>query len=108
MTRVSFFKANGQPSGFEIKGHACLSFDTPDVLCAAISGMTMLVANTLTESFGAELDFISDEKKPSIRLEVLSCPEENRNAVAGVLNGFALQLQDLSEQYPSNLYVEVH
>ena len=108
MTKVSFYKANGHFSGFEIRGHACLSLDGADVLCAAVSSMTMLVVNTLTEAFGAEVDFTADEKKPSIRVELISAPDKNHDAVQGVIYGFVLQLQDLSEQYPSNLYVEVH
>ena len=108
MTKVCFYKANKSFTGFELTGHACLALDTPDVLCAAISGMTMLVINTITEVFGVEADFTSDESKPLIRLDILSCPSDKRDAVNGVLQGFVLQLQDLSCQYPDNLCVEVH
>lgn len=108
MTKVCFYKADGIYTGFELTGHACLSLDTPDVLCAAISGMTMLVINTLTDVFGVEADFTSDEKKPLIRLDILSCTKDKRDAVNGILQGFVLQLQDLSCQYPDNLCVEVH
>ena len=85
-----------------------VSIDEPDVLCAAISGMTNLVINTLTDVFSCEVDFKQNEKEPSISLDVLSYPSENSGAVNGVLKGFVLQLEDLSEQYPKNLYVEVH
>ena len=108
MTKVCFYKADESYTGFELTGHACLTLDAPDVLCAAISGMTSLVINTLTDVFGAKVDFTSNEKKPLIRLDILSCPSKNRDAVDGVLQGFVLQLQDLSCQYPDNLCVEVH
>jgi uncharacterized protein YsxB (DUF464 family) len=108
MTKVCFYKADKGFTGFEISGHACLSLDEPDVLCAAISGMTMLVVNTLVECFDAEVDFSSDESKPLIRAKLLSCPDKNRDAVNGVIRGFVLQLQDLAGQYPNNLYVEVN
>ena len=108
MTKVCFYKADNRFSGFELTGHAGLSLDTPDVLCAAVSGMTMLVINTLTDVFGVEADFTSDEKKPLIRLDILSYPDKNRESIEGVLQGFVLQLQDLSCQYPDNLCVEVH
>ena len=108
MTKVRFYKADKGFTGFEISGHACLSLDTPDVLCAAISGMTMLTVNTLIECFGVEVDFVSDEKKPLIKAELLSCPDKNRDAANGVVQGFVLQLQDFASQYPNNLYVEVN
>ena len=70
--------------------------------------MTLLVINTVTDVFGCEVDFKQDEEEPSISLDILSCPSDNSGAVNGVLKGFVLQLEDLSEQYPKNLYVEVH
>ena len=108
MTKAHFYKADSRFTGFKIKGHAGLSLETPDVLCAAVSSMTLLVINTVTDVFGCEVDFKQDEEEPSISLDILSCPSENSGAVDGVLKGFLLQLEDLSEQYPKNLYVEVH
>ena len=108
MTKAHFYKTDSRFTGFKIKGHADLSLDAPDVLCAAVSSMTLLVINTLTDVFGCETDFKQDEEEPSISLDILSCPSENERCVDGILRGFVLQLEDLSEQYPKNLYVEVH
>ena len=108
MTKAHFYKTDSRFTGFKIKGHAGLSFEGADVLCAAVSGMTLLVINTLTDVFGCDVDFAQDEKEPSISLTLLSCPSENGASVEGVLKGFVLQLEDLATQYPKNLYVEVH
>ena len=108
MTKAHFYKTDSRFTGFKIKGHAGLSFEGADVLCASVSAMTLLVINTVTEVFGCEVDYSENEKEPSISLDVLSYPSENADAVNGVLKGFVLQLEDLSEQYPKNLYVEVH
>ena len=107
MTRACFYKVGDFYSSFEIEGHALLSLDTPDVLCAAISGMTNLVINTLVEVLHAELDLKVDDRKPSIKADVLSCPNDSRQAVEAVIQGFVLQLQDMREQYPNNLCVKV-
>ncbi len=108
MTKAHFYKADSRFTGFKIIGHAGISFEGADVLCAAISGMTLLVINTLTDVFECKVDFTQNEKEPSISLDVLSCPVQSSEAVDGVLKGFVLQLEDLSEQYPKNLYIEVH
>ena len=108
MTRVCFYETDSGLTGFKIKGHAGFSFGGADVLCAAISGMTLLVINTLTDVFGAEVEFKQDEDEPSISLNILSHPNKNGDVTHGVLKGFVLQLEDLALQYPKNLYVEVH
>ena len=107
MTKACFYKADNLFSGFEISGHALLLEDGPDVLCAAVSSMTSLVVNTLTDVFGAELLFKENEALAVISAKVISCPDENRYAVSGVIEGFILQLQDLALQYPDNLNVTV-
>ena len=107
MTRACFYKAGKLYSSFEIEGHALLSLDTPDVLCAAISGMTNLVVNTLVEVLSAELDLNIDDRKPSIKAKIVSCPNDSRQALDAIIQGFVLQLQDMEKQYPDNLCVKV-
>ncbi len=107
MTKADFYKSLDSFTGFKISGHAMLSTDEPDVLCAAVSGMTNLVINTLTEVFGVEAKVKADEKEPCIEVVLKSCPEENTSSANGVIKGFLLQLEDLQNQYPENLCVTV-
>ncbi len=107
MTRAYFYKSGNTLAGFRISGHAMLSTDTPDVLCAAVSGMTNLVINTLIEVFGVTASVDVDESEPSIKLVLASCPDQNTSAVNGIIQGFLLQLEDLQNQYPENLCVTV-
>ena len=108
MTKAHFYKTDSRFTGFKITGHAGLSLDGADILCAAISGMTLLVINTLTDVFGCDVDISQEEDDARISLDILSCPDRSFDSVNGVLKGFVLQLEDLSRQYPKNLYVEVH
>ena len=107
MTSAIFYKLQDTYTGFKIEGHALLSVETPDVLCAAISGMTGLVMNTLCEVFGVEAELDTDESVPSIEFHCRTCPDRERSAVSKVIKGFLLQLEDLSDQYPENLCVTV-
>ena len=107
MTKADFYKSENFFSGFKISGHAMVSIDEPDVLCAAISGMTNLVINTLTEVFGAKLKVFADEKEPCVEVILKASPEESKFSCDGIIKGFLLQLEDLQNQYPDNLCVTV-
>ena len=107
MTRATFYISEGIYTGFKIEGHALLSTTSPDVLCAAISGMTNLVINTLSEVFGVTADFNADEKVPCIEYRFVTCPDKNIESMSGVIKGFCLQIKDLENQYPKHLCVTV-
>ena len=50
MTKIVFYKQNGAFYGFRETGHTGFASAGHDVLCAALSAMTMLVINTLENS----------------------------------------------------------
>ena len=107
MTRATFYISNGIYTGFKLEGHALLSTSMPDILCAAISGMTNLVVNTLSEVFDVESEFKADEDAPVIEYHSITCPDRNVESMSGVIKGFYLQLEDLTNQYPKHLCVTV-
>ena len=51
MTKLTFFKRNGIYYGFEEKGHTGLAEEGNDVLCAALSAMTLLIINAIDGSY---------------------------------------------------------
>ena len=105
MITARFSRENGHITAFSISGHSGLAEAGSDILCAAVSSMSTLVANTLTEVFGAEADIKADERIPLFSLSLKSLNPENEDAIFGVLRGFYLQLEDLSRQYPDNLKI---
>ena len=107
MIKATFYKADNVYTGFSLSGHAMFELDGPDVLCAAVSGMTNLVINTITEVFKAELATVVDGDNAVIDATVEKVSMSAEFAVSGVIEGFMLQLSDLQEQYPDNLEVVV-
>ena len=105
MIKAVFYKAEKRFTGFSLIGHAMFELDGPDVVCAAVSAMTNLVINTLTEVFHADLATIVDGDEARIEATVEKAVIGTENSVDGVLHGFMLQLQDLQLQYPENLKV---
>ena len=73
MTKIVFYKQNDSFYGFRETGHAGFASAGHDVLCAALSAMTMLVINTLEVAYAADVDYKIDEKTTDIIKDQLSC-----------------------------------
>ena len=107
MIKAVFYKTDKEFTGFTLSGHAMFELDGPDVVCAAVSGMTNLVINTIREVFKADLAVKVDGDEAVIDAHLDNVSMSAEYAVSGVIEGFMLQLSDLQEQYPDNLEVVV-
>ena len=72
MTKVTFFKRDGVYFGFEEQGHTGYGESGDDILCSALSAMTMLIINTVEISYASRVDYTIDEETTDIKLTVLS------------------------------------
>ena len=68
MTKVVFFKSNGVFWGFEEQGHSGFASSGDDILCSAISAMTMLVINSIEVAYASEVDYDIDEETTNVRV----------------------------------------
>ena len=89
-------------SSFVVTGHSGYAASGRDIVCAAVSAMTMLVCNTITEQFKARAAVSSDERDASVGLELLDGDIASRRLIAGL----RAELEALSLEYPSNVRVE--
>ena len=101
MTRVKFLSKDESLSGFEIKGHSSRDCDYFEgkIVCAAVSSAAYMAANTVTDIIGDRAEVFVDDavmrfyvKKPSY-------------CTVKVLEGLRLHLNELSEQYGSNITI---
>ena len=105
MTTVIFYKTDGFYYGFEEQGHTGYGEAGDDVLCAALSSMTMLLINTIEISYASNVDYKIDEKTTDIRVIAKSAlpkyekDEKKQFAVSGLIQAYFLQLMDLVEEY---------
>ena len=112
MTKIVFYKSEGVFYGFEEQGHTGYGECGDDVLCAAISSMTMLIINAIEVTYGSSVDYTIDDKTADIRLiakGALAANEPNeckRFAVAGLIMAYYYQLNDLVEEYYDYLEVD--
>ena len=113
MTKVVFFKSNGAFWGFEEQGHSGFASSGEDILCSAISAMTMLVINAIEIAYSSEADYEIDEETADVRLIApgalphLEKDEKKRYAISGLIKAYYYQLNDLVEEYYDYLEVDV-
>ena len=105
MTTITFYKTGGFYYGFEEKGHTGYGESGDDVLCAALSSMTMLIINAIEVSFASDVDYTIDEKTTDIKLickgalPKYESDERKQYALSGLIQAYFLQLMDLVEEY---------
>ncbi|MBQ8321249.1 MAG: ribosomal-processing cysteine protease Prp [Clostridia bacterium] len=112
MTTITFYKTDGYYYGFEEQGHTGFAESGEDILCSALSAMTMLLINTIEISYASTVDYTIDEKTTDIRLIAKSAlPKyesdvKKQYAVSGLIQAYFYQLMDLVEEYYDYLDVK--
>ena len=105
MTTVCFYKTNGFYYGFEEQGHTGFAESGEDILCAALSSMTMLIINAIEVTYDSRVDYTIDEKTTDIRLIAKSALPQYESdarkqfAISGLIQAYFYQLMDLVEDY---------
>ena len=113
MTKIVFFRSGGAYYGFEEQGHTGYGEEGDDVLCAALSAMTMLIINTVEVAYASSVDFTINEETTNIRVRSKAALPEyeedelKRYAVSGLFLAYYKQIEDMLEEYYDYLDVSV-
>ena len=113
MTKIVFFHSEGHFYGLEEQGHTGFGESGEDILCSAISAMTMLIINTVLVSYATDLDYQIDEETTNIsvrcRAALPEYEEDERKsyAISGLFHGYYQQIKDLTEEYYQYLELEL-
>ncbi len=113
MTKIVFLRRGGVYYGFEERGHAGFGEEGDDILCSALSAMTMLIINTVELSYASNIDYTISDTEALITVKCLEAlpeygkDEKKRYAIGGLFMGYYYQLNDLLEEYSDYLDVDV-
>ena len=105
MIKFTFFKRDGVYYGFEEQGHAGYAESGDDIVCAAVSAMTMLIVNAIEVSYASDVEYTIDEDTTDIKvlargaLAEFEEDEKKRFAISGLIEAYYLQLNDMLEEY---------
>ena len=112
MTKVIFYKTDGKFYAFQEVGHTGYGESGEDILCSALSAMTMLIINAIDITYASNVDYIIDEATADIKLIAKGAlpeyepDEKKRFAVSGLIEAYFYQLTELTEDYYEYLSVE--
>ena len=112
MTTITFYKADGYYYGFEEQGHTGYGESGEDILCSALSAMTMLIINAIEVTYQSSVEYTIDEETTDIRLIAKSAlpkyeqDERKQYAISGLIQAYFYQLMDLTEEYYDYLDVK--
>ena len=113
MTKIIFYRSNGIFWGFEEQGHTGYADAGEDILCSALSAMTMLVINTIEVAYASDVEYTIDEGATHIMVRSKAAlleyeeDERKRYAVSGLFMSYFYQLNDMTEEYYKFLEVDV-
>ncbi len=112
MVNITFYKRNGIYYKFVEEGHALFDEAGNDIVCSAISAMTMLVANSIEVSYSSNVDYTIDGDANRITVTAMDalpefCTEEKRQyAIAGIMQAYYLELMSMLDDYYD--YIDVN
>ena len=113
MTKVVFYKQHGVFYGFHEIGHAGYGEFGTDIICSALSAMTMLIVNPVETVWGCDVSYKIDDETTDITVTVkealpkYASSEEKQFAVSGLIEGYYYQLMDLLEDYSDFIDVDI-
>ncbi len=103
MTTIRLFKLNNRLRGFQIEGHAGYAQTGEDIVCAALSFLSITCANALEEIAGVKPMTQMDEEKGYLKVQL---GEHLLNTKTDtIFQVFHLGVRQLSDSYPE--YVRI-
>lgn len=101
MTKVTFYcDENDKPFGFTCEGHAGFDKFGKDIVCAAISVLTINFINSVEKLTNTACDCIAKEKEGSLKVTI---KDYEKADVALLFESLRLGLNGIQEEYPKNL-----
>ena len=95
MTKATFYFDENGPYGFLISGHSGFAESGEDIVCASVSSVAYMVANTITEILRVNAEIEVNDGKMKLIIN-----KEQRHITKDILLGLKLHLEGLEEQYP--------
>ncbi|MCR5278850.1 MAG: ribosomal-processing cysteine protease Prp [Lachnospiraceae bacterium] len=101
MTTISFYlDEHDKICGFEAKNHAGYAASGKDIVCSAISVLTLNAINSFDELLHSNIEFKSDEGTGYMDFKVTDYDNESAQLL---FKGLKLGLEGVQESYPKYL-----
>ena len=89
--------------GYTVNGHAGFAPDGQDIICSAVSTLTMVAINGLEEHLQREVAY--EIKDGYLQVELKQTPDDLTQAILATME---IGLKDIAEQYPQRVRIKEH
>ncbi len=96
MMAIEIVKHNGQYRGFECHGHAGYAEEGEDIVCSAISVLTINTINSIDHFLDDEISVTTDESKGEMQCYFMGQPSEEASLL---MDSLVLGLESIVSQY---------
>lgn len=100
VTTITEIYRNNELVGFRVEGHANYSIPGRDIVCSAISTLTINVVNSIKEITNAELEVTG--AKDDMQCIVLDTPNIVTHTI---LKATQIGYKSIAEEYPDNVTI---
>jgi uncharacterized protein YsxB (DUF464 family) len=104
MTTIRFYRDRDRLSGFTCQGHSGYAQAGEDIVCAAITSALRLTECTINDVLHANAEVAISQQGARISLSLPSGSPVDAGCQA-TLQGFALYMRELQNEYPEHLTV---
>ena len=102
MIKAAFYTRNGKYMGFSVKGHAEYSEAGHDIICAAVSALTINAVNSLEKLTNDTI--ITEESDGNVNCKVAGAVSPESELI---IKSLRLGLCDIYKEYDSDDYIKV-
>ena len=104
MIKIDFFKnEKNLMVDYEVNGHADYAEEGKDIVCAAVSVLTLAAINGLEEHLKRELFYECSDGDLKVTLK--QTPDDLTQAILVTME---MALKDIAEQYPQRVRIKEH
>ena len=96
MTEIEIVKNGGEYRGFECHGHAGFKRSGKDVVCSAVSVLTINTVNSIDHLLEDEISVTTNEKEGDMQCYFLNKPSKEAKLL---IDSMILGLESISAQY---------
>lgn len=101
MTKVTIYRENDSITGYCLDGHTGFALEGSDIVCSALSMLSITCANALERLAGAEIDCEQREGFLMVRLR----PNQINEKTDLIFRLFELGARDIQAEYPANVKI---
>lgn len=106
MTQIKIFRQNKNICGFECSGHSGYDVEGSDIVCAAISTLTLTTILGLRNVQNQDVDVRRDDKKGYLKAMLKTHDDKKISDAQVLFETMLLGLKEIQSAYKKNLKLE--